>query len=56
MIATTMVGDGYGCGERKDDEAACWGWPGRLGSATDVCGTTTKESDSWLATGSTQSK
>ena len=51
MIATTMmVGDGYGCGERKDDEAG-WGWPGRLGSATDVCGTTTKESDSWLATG-----
>ena len=45
MIAT-MVGDGYGCGERKDDEAG-WGWPGRLGSATDVCGTTTKESV-WL--------
>ena len=33
-------------GERKDDEAG-WGWPGRLGSATDVCGTTTKDSG-WL--------
>ena len=42
MIATS-VDDGCGCGEGKDDEAA-WGWPGRLGSATDVCGTTTKES------------
>ena len=43
MIAT-MVGDGCGCGcgGRKDDEAG-WGWPVRLGSATDVCGTT-KES------------
>ena len=42
MIAT-MVGDGYGCGEEKDAEVG-WGWPGRLGSATDVSGTTTKES------------
>ena len=54
MIAT-MVGDGYGCGERKDDEAD-WGWPGRLGSATDVCGTTTKESILVVSEGSTQSE
>ena len=42
MIAT-LVDDGCGCGGGKDDEAA-WGWPERLGSAMDVCGTTTKES------------
>ena len=49
MIAT-MVGDGCDCVGRKDDEAG-WGWPGRLGSATDVCGTTTKEPVSSLANG-----
>ena len=55
MLAT-LVDDGCGCGEGKDDEAA-WGWPERLGSATDVCGTTTKESGfAYLAKGLTQSE
>ncbi len=53
MIAT-MVGDDCGCRGWKDDEAG-WGWPVRLGSATDVCGTT-KELVSSMGSGDVDSE